>query len=134
MIPDRPTNNPVIKELHKNDVQIKHPLYTQSLLCLENNDLINAMKILLQIKSEISLNNDPWQYVKVCRLIIYCTSLNGYQDSMVENLEEVFLILQKISKDQNEIFKVAQQLVKIYIQDLRAKYDRLYFYIFCHIK
>jgi hypothetical protein len=88
---------------------------------LEAEDYSNAIDGLLHVKSKISVNEFTDDYFRVCQMLIACASAEKDEELLIQNFEESFLILEKMSKDPKEVFKTGFELAHIYIYFMRLK-------------
>ena len=96
-------------------------MYKQSLILLEYKNTPEALKNFLRIKSDLNLNQEPKSYLKVLRLIIVCASIENLDQILIDNLEELYVISDKLLLDDDETFKLAERLLQFYLNEIKLE-------------
>jgi hypothetical protein len=100
---------------------MKINLYKESILIFESQDYETAIKRLITLKKNLNVNQDPELYLKTCQLLVSCATILGYQDLLIENFEEFYLISSFKNEDSELLFSLEQKLASLYIHDMNLE-------------
>lgn len=80
-----------------------------------------ALSSLLMLKNEYNVKDNVLEYIKINRLIVATASLSNQNDVVVKNLEELFFLIEVTYNDITELFKIAENLLKFYLNNYQIE-------------
>lgn len=88
---------------------------------MENDKMEEALSSLLMLKNEYNVKDNVLEYIKINRLIVATASLSNQNDVVVKNLEELFFLIEVTYNDITELFKIAENLLKFYLNNYQIE-------------
>ena len=100
---------------------MKDKIYFESMFFIQNQKYEEALRHLLTLKENTNVDHETDYYLNISKKIVFCSEIIGYQDLLIENLEEFYSIISFQNQDSELIFALECKLAGFYIYNMRLE-------------